>query len=123
MTVDLCFCNLRMDWQDVSDSALPNSIDSAAVTVQGARKFEQLGPDAASKVIMALLDKAELGERSAVVGAQVFSGDLKGGPAGSTAHDLSSWRNSCLCSTYCMASQQATTFELRSWLHRGSFRT
>ncbi len=50
-------------WQDLQLDALPNSTDDSVVVVQGAHKFQQIGVDAAKKILLGLLEDSELGQR------------------------------------------------------------
>ena len=49
--------------EEVGQGALPSSVDESVVTVQGALKFQQIGCDAAQKVISCLLSGATLPAR------------------------------------------------------------
>ncbi len=53
--------------EDLDPSALPVSIDDSAATVQGAKKFEQVGTDAWIKILAALLDGVDGSNRIEVV--------------------------------------------------------
>ena len=52
---------------------LPASCDDSAVTIQGAKKWGQLGSDAAGKVLTGAISGSELPPRSAVVCQELFS--------------------------------------------------
>lgn len=52
--------------EDISEYALPTSVDASNVTIQGARKYEQIGSDAHSKLMLSLVSGAELPPRTAL---------------------------------------------------------
>ena len=52
--------------EDPSETALPISVDSAEVLVQGPAKFEQLGTDACSAIIDSALQGLDVGQRTVV---------------------------------------------------------
>ncbi len=53
--------------EDTSETALPGSVDDGAVTVQGAKKFEQIGTDASTKVLLAVLEGVDLPPRTPIL--------------------------------------------------------
>jgi hypothetical protein len=58
--------------EDLAPDALPTSTDTSIVTVQGAAKFAQLGEDAITKLMQALVQDAGLDARSAVIWVDAF---------------------------------------------------
>jgi hypothetical protein len=53
--------------EDLDPTSLPASVDTTGAVVQGARKFEQIGGDAADKLMTALFEGATIDSRSALI--------------------------------------------------------
>ena len=69
-------------WEDVQADALPRSTDDGSATVQGASKVQQIGKDAALKIMQGILDGAEIPIRSTVMIVDLTSlwrGEFRGG--------------------------------------------
>lgn len=60
--------------EEIGKDALPGSVDESMVTVQGAMKFQQIGVDAAQKVISALLSDATLPARIPILIVDLHAG-------------------------------------------------
>ena len=60
--------------EDMAPDALPNSYDSTEAVVQGAGKYEQIGDDAADKILTSMLDNVNFEQRAAVVIADLNPG-------------------------------------------------
>ncbi len=60
--------------EDVDPEALPESTDEAKVLVKGGKKWEQIGPDAATKVLGGLLTGIDLPARSCFIVIDLFPG-------------------------------------------------
>ena len=52
--------------EDVGAGALPACVEDAEATIQGARKFEQIGLSAAERILEACLDKVEMTSKGAL---------------------------------------------------------
>ena len=52
--------------EDMNPKAMPKITDASAVTVQGAYKYSQIGPDAATKVLAGLFENAEIPPRALI---------------------------------------------------------
>ena len=63
--------------QDISADALPETTDDANITIQGAQKFQQVGPDAMTKLFSALFDGAALQPKMEIVRALVVGGGFE----------------------------------------------
>lgn len=98
--------------QDLDPEALPVTVDdTASVTVQGAKRFEQIGPDAADKLLDGIISGSEVVKgRSAVivVDVHVGVGNLFDG-------FLSRRRGSSVPCFYFGAGEDTTTLE---WLRK-----
>ena len=60
--------------EEVGQDALPSSVDESVVTVQGALKFQQIGCDAAKKVISSLLSGATVPARIPILIVDLHAG-------------------------------------------------